>query len=75
MSSRSDYQGLGIASRLLQQLAAIARTRGITRFDAEVLAGNRPMLAVFARSGIPMRQWHEHDVVRVALELDGERRG
>ncbi len=70
-----DYQGLGIASRLLRQLAAIARARGITRFDAEVLAVNRPMLAVFARSGLPMRQRREEGVVRVALELDGKRQG
>jgi GNAT superfamily N-acetyltransferase len=49
-----DYQGLGIAGRLLRHLVEIARERGITRFEADVLSGNKPMLAVFARSGLPM---------------------
>ena len=41
-------QGKGIATLLLEHLAAIARANGIVRFTAEVLAENRPMLAVFA---------------------------
>jgi len=63
------YRGLGIASRLLKHLAAIARGRGIARFDAEVLANNQPMLAVFARSGLPMERRREGSVVGVALTL------
>src|SRR5689334_13887398 len=63
------YRGQGIASRLLQHLAAIARGRGITRFDAEVLAENRPMLAVFARSGFAMERRREGGVVHVELTL------
>ena len=63
------YRGQGIASRLLQHLAAIARGRGITRFDAEVLAENRPMLAVFARSGLAMERRREGGVVHVELSL------
>ena len=63
------YRGQGIASRLLQHLAAIARGRGITRFEAEVLAENRPMLSVFARSGLPMERRREGGVVHVELRL------
>jgi GNAT superfamily N-acetyltransferase len=63
------YRGQGIASRLLQHLAAIARGRGITRFEAEVLAENRPMLAVFARSGLPLERRREGGVVHVELTL------
>jgi len=63
------YRGQGIASRLLQHLAAIARGRGITRFEAEVLAENRPMLAVFARSGFAMERRREGGVVHVELTL------
>lgn len=63
------YRGQGIASRLLQHLAAIARTQGISRFDAEVLAENRPMLSVFTRSGLPMERRREGGVVHVALAL------
>jgi len=63
------YRGQGIASRLLQHLAAIARGRGITRFEAEVLAENRPMLAVFARSGLAMERRRDGSVVHVELTL------
>jgi GNAT superfamily N-acetyltransferase len=63
------YRGLGIASRLLKHLAAIARGRGIARFDAEVLANNSPMLAVFARSGLRMERRRDGGVVGVALTL------
>jgi len=64
-----DYQGLGIAGRLLKHLAAIARGRGITDFEADVLSGNKSMLAVFARSGLPMRQRREGGSVHVTLAL------
>src|SRR5678816_2585809 len=63
------YRGQGIASRLLQHLAAIARGRGITCFEAEVLAENRSMLAVFARSGFAMERRREGGVVHVELSL------
>lgn len=63
------HRGQGIASRLLQHLAAIARSRGIARFDAEVLANNQPMLAVFARSGLPTERRREGSVVHVELTL------
>jgi GNAT superfamily N-acetyltransferase len=64
-----DYQGLGIAGRLLGHLARIARERGVTAFEAEVLAENKSMLAVFARSGLPMQQRREGGVVNVTLSL------
>ena len=51
-----DYHGLGIAGRLLRHLAEIARDKGIAAFEAEVLAENKSMLAVFARSGLPMQK-------------------
>ena len=50
------HQGEGIATLLLEHLAAIARSNGIDRFTAEVLADNRPMLAVFAKSGWPLQR-------------------
>jgi len=63
------YRGLGIASRLLGHLAAIARGRGIVRFDADVLANNQPMLKVFARSGLPIERRREGSVIQVELTL------
>jgi len=64
-----DHQGLGIAGKLLSCLGGIARANGITLFDAEVLAENKPMLAVFARSRLPMQQRREGGVVHLTLTL------
>lgn len=64
-----DYQGQGLARRLLQHLAGIARARGITHFEAEVLPMNKAMLGVFARSGLPMTERRGDGVVHVTLAL------
>jgi len=64
-----DYQHQGLASTLLGLLAGIAREHGITRFAAEVLAGNASMLSVFAHSGLPMVTTREHGVIHVEMDL------
>jgi GNAT superfamily N-acetyltransferase len=64
-----DFQGRGIASRLLQQLAVIARANGIRRFEADVLAENAPMLKVLRHSGLPMRASQREGVVHATLSL------
>ena len=64
-----DYQGQGIAGRVLEHLVAIARANGIVRFDAEVLQGNNAMLAVFERSGLPATQRLDGETVHVTLTL------
>ncbi len=64
-----DYHCLGIASRILRCLIAIARDKGIAMLEADVLPENKAMLAVFARSGLAMRQSREDGIVRVTLEL------
>ena len=67
-----DYQGQGLAGRLLAALAGIARRHGIDRLVAEVLAGNAAMIAVFRRSGLPMRKRSEGGVVHIELDLGPE---
>jgi RimJ/RimL family protein N-acetyltransferase len=64
-----DYHGLGIAGRLLRHLAEIAREHGIASLEAEVLALNAAMLAVFERSGLPMQKRREGGTVHVTLSL------
>jgi len=64
-----DYQGLGIASRLLRHLARLAPRIGVSTFEADVLAENGSMLAVFARSGLPMTRRSEGGIVHVTLAL------
>lgn len=70
-----DYHGRGIASRLLAHLAALARSQGITRFEADVLSRNSSMLAVFKRCGFPMRQRSDGGVIHVTLGLAADEGG
>ena len=63
-----DWQGRGLASRLLGELADRARAEGIQRFDAPVLAGNREAIAVLERLG-PTRMRREGREVELAIEL------
>jgi len=60
----------GIASRLLQHLARIARDRGLGQFEAYVHKENSPMLAVFRHSGLPMTTGLAEGVLHVTLLLD-----
>ena len=69
-----DYQRLGLAGRTLDHLVEIGRGQQIASFEADVLSGNAAMLRVFARSGLPMSQRREGDVVHVELSLDGPKR-
>jgi RimJ/RimL family protein N-acetyltransferase len=66
-----DYHGQGIASRILGHLVRIAREKGVSQFEADVLPGNKAMLAVFARSGLPMKKNLEADAFHVSLSLTG----
>ena len=64
-----DHQGEGIATLMLEHLAAIARSNGIERFTAEVLADNRAMLAVFAKAGWPLQRRFDSGVVDLDWEF------
>jgi RimJ/RimL family protein N-acetyltransferase len=64
-----DYQGRGLAGRLLDHMIAIGRKSGVGRFMAEVLPENRAMRAVFARAGNGMRERRDAGVVHVELDL------
>jgi len=68
-----DYQGLGIAGRVLKHLVTLARAASIQWLEADVLSENKAMLAVFARSGLPMRKQRAGGVVHVTLDLSGEK--
>ncbi|MEK6304590.1 MAG: GNAT family N-acetyltransferase [Acidobacteriota bacterium] len=50
-----DYQGRGLGTILLGQLAQVAASNGIQVFEADVLASNHKMLGVFRRSGFPIK--------------------
>ena len=61
--------GRGIASLILKHLVLIAREQGLQQFEADVLAHNRAMLAVFQRSRLIVSQRREANVVKVRLSL------
>jgi len=67
-----DYHGLGIAGRLLRHLAGIAQEKGVVEFHAEVLPGNKGMLAVFNRSGFPVKQELTEGIAHVTISLKKE---
>ncbi|HSF22673.1 MAG TPA: GNAT family N-acetyltransferase [Blastocatellia bacterium] len=50
-----DYQGRGLGTILVGQLAQVAAANGIRVFEADVLATNHKMLGVFRRSGFPIK--------------------
>ena len=64
-----EMHGRGLATRLLEQLAEIAASRSITRFDAAVMAGNRAMLGVFAGAGFDTRRETDYGEVFLSLDL------
>jgi RimJ/RimL family protein N-acetyltransferase len=66
------HQGLGIATRIMRHLVAIARANGIAQFTAEVLAENAPMLKVFERCGLAAKTRREGEVVHITLDLGKE---
>jgi acyl-CoA synthetase (NDP forming)/GNAT superfamily N-acetyltransferase len=62
-------QGRGIGSVLLEHLAAAARRVGITRFVAEVLPENSPMLRVFADAGYQVQRQYADGVVHLTFPI------
>jgi len=49
-----DFQGRGLGTILLGQLAEVAEANDIQMFEAEVVAANHAMLHVFRESGFPI---------------------
>jgi acyl-CoA synthetase (NDP forming)/RimJ/RimL family protein N-acetyltransferase len=63
-----DTHGLGIATLLLEHLAAAARAVGIRRFSAEVLADNAPMLQVVRDAGFTVSRRSAQGVVTIEMD-------
>ena len=62
-------QGKGIATLLLERLAAFASASGFTRFQATTMAENRAMLEVFRDSGFEVRSRLSDTTMEVQLSL------
>ena len=64
------HQGRGLASVLLEHLAAAAREHGVHRFVAEVLPQNRRMIGVFRDAGYQVQHAFEDGVVSLSFDID-----
>ncbi|CAM5590776.1 hypothetical protein SXANM310S_01517 [Streptomyces xanthochromogenes] len=64
------HQGRGVASTLLEHIAAVARERGIRRFAAEVLPANSKMIKVFTDAGYQQKRSFEDGSVHLTLDLE-----
>ncbi|MBV8161951.1 MAG: GNAT family N-acetyltransferase [Acidimicrobiia bacterium] len=63
------HQGRGVATLLLEHLAAWARHQGIRRFTAETLAENRRMLGVFRDAGFPTETSFQGGTVHLSFAI------
>lgn len=63
------HQGRGVASVLLEHLAATARENGIQRFIADVLPANMKMMGVLRQAGYTAESHFADGVVRMTLDL------
>lgn len=62
--------GHGIGTLLLENLASIARERGIRRLRADVLAENGTMLRMLTASGFQQIRSHDSGIVEVIMDTD-----
>lgn len=63
------FQHRGAGRRILLALALLARAEGIEEWTAEVLAQNRPMLALLRGLGLPLTLVVGRELVFVRLDL------
>src|SRR3990172_986182 len=69
MSVTDAYQGRGVGSILLGQMAQAALAEGVTTFVAEVLAENHRMINVFRGSGFPVTLRAEPGSIEVEFPI------
>jgi acetyl coenzyme A synthetase (ADP forming)-like protein len=62
-------QGRGIATRMLERLAEIAREKHISTFEAYVLGDNRKMMDVFMHTGFEVERRLEGGVFQVSFSI------
>ncbi len=64
------HHGRGLATLLLEYLAAAAQERQLRRFSATTLPSNRRMLGVFAAAGYDVASRLDEGVVEVSFDID-----
>jgi acetyl coenzyme A synthetase (ADP forming)-like protein len=69
-SVQDDQQGRGLGTLLLEHLAVVARSKGITTFTADTLPNNARMLNVFADAGWAAQRSFVDGTVRVRFSIE-----
>jgi acetate---CoA ligase (ADP-forming) len=64
------HQGVGIATRMLEQLARRAAAEGIERFVFEILPANAAMLHVVADAGLDVTRTDANGVVEATMSIE-----
>ncbi len=64
------HNGRGLATVMLEYLAAAGRFRGLRRFTASTLPNNRKMLTVFSQAGFNVSSRLEDGLVAIAFDID-----
>ncbi|MGE3268951.1 MAG: GNAT family N-acetyltransferase [Chloroflexota bacterium] len=62
-----EFQGRGLGTILLGQMAEVAAANGITHFTAVALPANYKMLGVFRDSGFPVEMHSDPNEIRIEL--------
>jgi acyl-CoA synthetase (NDP forming)/RimJ/RimL family protein N-acetyltransferase len=65
-----EHHGRGLASLLLEYLAAAALENGLRRFSATTLPNNRKMLGVFRSAGYEVVSRLDDGVVEISFDID-----
>ncbi len=69
-SVQDDQQGRGLGTLLLEHLAVVARSKGISTFTADTLPNNARMLNVFADAGWAAQRKFADGTVRVRFSIE-----
>jgi len=65
-----EWQGRGIGTHLMHSLMRVAKSRGITLMEGEIIAGNTHMLGLMRRLGFKVRPNRDDEgIVQAAREL------
>lgn len=64
-----SHQGRGLATTMLEYLAAVAKDAGISRFVADTLPENSKMLRVFHDAGFKDKRAFQDGVVKVSFNI------
>jgi len=71
---QDEWQQKGMGTYLLEYVTKIAKQRGVKKFYAKVLPGNKPMLAVFHNSGYKVNTEFDGETYSISYELTDRER-